>query len=163
MHVLFHSLFCYGLSQDIEYSSLCYIVGPCCLCILYVIVYICRSQNLNPSLPQPFPPWQRCVDELNLRLGYGVAKEIRASPDGCGTAVGPESLGPLSSAQHWAKRYQSWPGARELSPLISMPESLQRGSSHTLVVTQHHSLRGGVNGLNCVPHPIPQKIHMLKS
>ena len=88
IYVLFHSLFHDGLSLDIEYSSLCYVVGPCCLCILYIIVYICRSQNLNPSLPQPLPPWQRCVDELNLRLGYGVAKEIRASPDGCGTAVG---------------------------------------------------------------------------
>ena len=30
--ILFH----YGLSQDIEYSSLCYMVGPCCLSILNV-------------------------------------------------------------------------------------------------------------------------------
>jgi len=30
-----------GLSQDIEYSSLCHTVGPCCLSILYVIVCIC--------------------------------------------------------------------------------------------------------------------------
>ena len=29
--ILFYILFCYGLSQDIEYSSLCYTVGPCCL------------------------------------------------------------------------------------------------------------------------------------
>ena len=29
--------FHYGLSQDTEYSSLCYRVGPCCLSILYVI------------------------------------------------------------------------------------------------------------------------------
>ena len=28
--ILFH----YGLSQDIEYSSLCYTIGPCCLSIL---------------------------------------------------------------------------------------------------------------------------------
>ena len=27
----------YGLSQDIEYSFLCYTIGPCCLSILYVI------------------------------------------------------------------------------------------------------------------------------
>ena len=26
-----------GLSQDIKYSSLCYMVGPCCLAFLYVI------------------------------------------------------------------------------------------------------------------------------
>ena len=27
--------------QDIEYSSLCYTVGPCCLSILYEAVCIC--------------------------------------------------------------------------------------------------------------------------
>ena len=31
----------YGLSQDIESSSLCYTVGPCCLSILYIIGCIC--------------------------------------------------------------------------------------------------------------------------
>ena len=41
IHILFHILFHYGLSQDIEYSSLCYTVGPCCLSILYIIVCIC--------------------------------------------------------------------------------------------------------------------------
>ena len=34
------SLFHYGLSQDIEYSSLCYIVGPCCLSILFFYKFI---------------------------------------------------------------------------------------------------------------------------
>ena len=29
--VLFHILFHYGLPHDIEHSSLCYTVGPCCL------------------------------------------------------------------------------------------------------------------------------------
>ena len=33
--------FYYGLSQDIESSSLCYTVGPCCLSILYIIGCIC--------------------------------------------------------------------------------------------------------------------------
>ena len=31
MYNHFHTLFHYGLSQDIGYSSLCYIVEPCCL------------------------------------------------------------------------------------------------------------------------------------
>ena len=35
-HILFHS----GLSQDSEYSSLCYTVGPCCLPIPHIIVCI---------------------------------------------------------------------------------------------------------------------------
>ena len=30
IHILFHILFHYGLSQDIEYSFLCYTAGPCC-------------------------------------------------------------------------------------------------------------------------------------
>ena len=37
----FHILFCYRLLQDIEYSSLWYTVGPCCLSILYTVVCIC--------------------------------------------------------------------------------------------------------------------------
>ena len=41
IYVLFHILFHYGLSQDIEYSSLCFTVGPCCLSVLYIIVCIC--------------------------------------------------------------------------------------------------------------------------
>ena len=38
---LFRTLFQYDLSQDIEYSSLCYITGLCGLPIMYVIVCIC--------------------------------------------------------------------------------------------------------------------------
>ena len=36
LHILFHILFHYSLSHDIEYSSLCYQVGPRCLSILYI-------------------------------------------------------------------------------------------------------------------------------
>ena len=38
---LFQILFHYRLLQDIEYSSLCYTVGPCCLSILCIGVCIC--------------------------------------------------------------------------------------------------------------------------
>ena len=42
MYILFHVSFHFGLSQDIEYSSLSYIVGPCWLSILYtLLVCIC--------------------------------------------------------------------------------------------------------------------------
>ena len=51
MHILFHILFHYGLSLDIGYSPLCYTVGPCCLCILYVMVCICQPQTPNLSFP----------------------------------------------------------------------------------------------------------------
>ena len=47
MHILCH----YGLSQDIEYSSLCYTVRPCCLFILYFF-YIrpCVVENQKACL-----------------------------------------------------------------------------------------------------------------
>ena len=37
IHILSHSLALCGLSHAIEYSSLCYIVGVCCLSVLYNI------------------------------------------------------------------------------------------------------------------------------
>ena len=43
----------YDLLQYIEYSCLCYTVGPFCLPILYIAVCICFSQILNLSLPHP--------------------------------------------------------------------------------------------------------------
>ena len=36
----FHTFFLYRLLQNIEYSSLCYVIGPCWLSILYTIVCI---------------------------------------------------------------------------------------------------------------------------
>ena len=38
IYMLFHINFHYSLSQDIEYSSLCCTVGPCCLSVLYIVV-----------------------------------------------------------------------------------------------------------------------------
>ena len=46
IYILFHFLFHYVLSQDIEYSLLCYTVGPCCFSSLYIPV--------QPS-PTPLP------------------------------------------------------------------------------------------------------------
>ena len=51
---LFYIIF-HGLSQDIEYSSLCYILGPCCLSILNVIVHIYQPQTPSPSISVPTP------------------------------------------------------------------------------------------------------------
>ena len=55
IYIFFHILFHYNLSQDIEDSSLCYRVGPCCLCTLYMIVCICWPQTPRPSIPPPTP------------------------------------------------------------------------------------------------------------
>ena len=48
---IFEILFYYRLLLGIEYRSLCYTVGPCCLPISYVIVCICYSQT--PTLSPP--------------------------------------------------------------------------------------------------------------
>ena len=40
IYIIFH-FFHDDLSQDIECSSLCYTVGPCCLSVLYIIALIC--------------------------------------------------------------------------------------------------------------------------
>ena len=45
IYILFHILFHDGLSQDIEYSSLCSTVVPCCLSILCRIVLSCNISN----------------------------------------------------------------------------------------------------------------------
>ena len=55
---LFQILFHYSLLQDIEYGSLCYTVGPCCLSILYTVVLSANPKLLiYPSL-SPFPLWE---------------------------------------------------------------------------------------------------------
>ena len=38
--ILFHILFHYRFLKGIEYSSLCYTVGPCCLSVLYTVICI---------------------------------------------------------------------------------------------------------------------------
>ena len=67
MHAHIYSvLFHYGLLQDIEYSSLCYRVGTCCLFILYIVVYICYSQTHNSSFPLSFSLWSPWIRFLRL-------------------------------------------------------------------------------------------------
>ena len=51
----FHILFHYDLSQYIEYSSLRYIVGPCCLYSLYIVVCICWSGHLCLNILERYP------------------------------------------------------------------------------------------------------------
>ena len=54
IYIFFQILFPYRLLQNIECSSLCYIVGPCWLFILYIVVCICQFQTPNLLLP-PLP------------------------------------------------------------------------------------------------------------
>ena len=52
--MLFHILSRYGLSQDMEYSSLCYTLGSYSLLILYQFV----PADPNPALSHSLPPQQ---------------------------------------------------------------------------------------------------------
>ena len=56
--------FHYGLSKGIEYSSLCYTLGLCCLSILNIIVFIYQPQTPSPSLSCPPTLWQPKVCSL---------------------------------------------------------------------------------------------------
>ena len=58
MYVLFH-IFHYDLSQDIEYYFLRYTVGPCCLSILYIIIFAFPNSQSFP--PTPFLPLGKSV------------------------------------------------------------------------------------------------------
>ena len=64
--ILCHILFNYDLSQDVEYSALCYIVRPCCLSILFV-----ASINLKlPTHPSPTlqPPGDHEFGSMSVSL-----------------------------------------------------------------------------------------------
>ena len=68
IHILFH----YGLSWDIYYSSLCYTLGPCCLCILY---WQFASINLKlQSVPPSFP-----LPHGKQRSGFYVCESVSVS------------------------------------------------------------------------------------
>ena len=54
IYILFQILFSYRLLQNIEYSSLCYTVGPCWLSVLHIVVYMLINLLIYPS-PPPFP------------------------------------------------------------------------------------------------------------
>ena len=55
LSILFPILFLFRLLQNIEWSFLCYTVGPCWLSILNVAVCTCQSQTFNVFLPFPLP------------------------------------------------------------------------------------------------------------
>ena len=59
MYIYFYILFLYRLLQDIEYTSLCYMVGPCWLPIFknYLFIYGCPGSLLWYGLFPSFGDW----------------------------------------------------------------------------------------------------------
>ena len=51
IYIFFQILFHYSLLQDVEYSSLCYIVDPCCLSIFFLIfIYLFIYLFIHPFI-----------------------------------------------------------------------------------------------------------------
>jgi len=73
IYILFHILFHYGLSQDLEYRSLCYTVGTC-LSILYITVVILaltyKSSNFNSICSLTFWINKHTLDNIHLQVSF---------------------------------------------------------------------------------------------
>ena len=151
MYILLHILFHYGLSQDIDYSSLCYTVGPCCL--TYQI-----SLNLFPSTAETItkgPRHDNMLTSSGVRLAFkfwaggvmwalkvpslGWASWLRMAIITCPAECVPTSfpvlssspstssscgLGKAKAAQHLAKRLTVRAVPPSSSTIPCAPESL---------------------------------------
>ena len=62
---LFHIRFHYRLLQDVEYSFLRYTVGPCCLSILYIVMYICWVSLVAQPVKNTPEMWETWVLTLD--------------------------------------------------------------------------------------------------
>ena len=60
IQILFHFLFHYGLFQYIEYRSLCYRVGPCCLHSILILAY-CKYPDSSIWYGWPIFFFSRCI------------------------------------------------------------------------------------------------------
>ena len=105
LNIIFH----YGLSQDIEYRSLCYTVGPCCLSILFFLLFL--------------PFILSCVEDRILVLQPGV----RAVPLRWETQV--QDTGPQETLQlHVISNSENLP---EIAISTPRPSSTQRPASYS--------------------------------
>ena len=66
IYIVFYILFHYGFLQDIEHSSLCYTVGPCCLSIQVFF----NGHSLSHSVS--FPPWFVSLSFIFRKIVTGI-------------------------------------------------------------------------------------------
>ena len=129
--ILFLILFPYRLLQSIEYSSLCYTVGPCWLSILHILVCICQSQPPNSSLPFIFSPWQSQVRSLLLfYVPWDIWRERVQGWSNCTTLEVIKNSGSflLLALPPLVYGFPSL-GGKTVSEPPSMPSVLQAGRS----------------------------------
>ena len=65
-YILFHILFHYGLSQDIQYSSLCYTVGP--------VVYSSYTQEVLKALSEKRSCTPNCEQTKGKNYAFVTVK-----------------------------------------------------------------------------------------
>ena len=102
IYILFHVLFHYYILQDIEYSSLCYTVGPCCLSIIYIFYQFSSVTQSCPTLCDPMD-----CSTPGLPVHHQLPEFTHTHVHWVGGAIQPShplsSLSPPSFnlSQHW--------------------------------------------------------------
>ena len=71
----FSDFFHYRLLQDIEYSSLCYTVGLCCVSILYMMLLLSRFSRVRLCATP-----QTAAHQAPLSLGFSRQEHWRGLP-----------------------------------------------------------------------------------
>lgn len=126
---IFFFLFHDGLSQDIDYRSLCSTVEPCCFSLLYTTVYSSLFDSLkltllqNPFLPLALPiTWAKSIQLTHSTyLAISISGEIQSSD-----LLGKLAMGEVSVADDVVIVQQDF-AARELGE----PSAGQKNSENT--------------------------------
>ena len=129
----FHIIFHYSLLQDTVYNSQCYVEGPCCLSILHIVVYICKSQMSNLSLLLPTPKYRTpvCTQEPGTRFRDRGSGGTRLPSEPLGGGPERADLGPGIPSHLWS------------SPAAPRPHPPVSWGSLGLAVPRTHRIQAG--------------------
>ena len=97
-YIYFH----FNLLRDIEYSSLCYTVGLCCLPVLYIIVFV--SPRFLIYLPPPHPSPTRPLGnhkEDVVCIYNGILANLAKK---CNNAICSDMDGPKDDHTKWSNQ-----------------------------------------------------------
>ena len=81
IYILFLTLFPYSILLDIEYSSLCYVVGLCYLFILYILVSLDNPKLPILASPTPFLMATICLGPLTFCMNSHIPQLLRKPLD----------------------------------------------------------------------------------
>ena len=86
--------FSFWLLQDIEYSSLCYTVGPCCLSGLYNVNLLIPAPDF--SLPIPFPFGNHMIQKSH-------SQHLPGENSSSQKYMPPSSVHKIHASQHYSQ------------------------------------------------------------